>query len=147
MSTDITRLEPGRRMSAAVIHGDTVYLAGQVGAGAEVTAQARAALAEVDRLLAEAGTDKSRILSTTIWLADMADFAAMNAIWEDWIDPANPPARATARRNLRRPTTRSNSSSSRRAEKTSGRGGSGPNTRCGVKSSPGGIIGLSRPTR
>lgn len=103
MSTDITRIEPGKRMSAAVIHGDTVYLAGQVGEGLDVTAQARSALAEVDRLLALAGTDKSRILSTTIWLADIGDFAAMNAVWESWVDPANPPARATGEARLATP--------------------------------------------
>lgn len=100
MTKEITRLEPGRCMSGAVIHGDTVYLAGQVGQGADVTAQAQSALAEVDRLLALAGTSKSRILSTTIWLADIADFAAMNAVWDAWIDPANPPARATGEAKL-----------------------------------------------
>ncbi len=103
MSTPIQRIEPGRRMSGAVIHGDTVYLAGQVGEGADVTVQARAALAEVDRLLALAGSDKSRILSCIIWLADMADFAAMNAVWESWVDPANPPARATGEARLATP--------------------------------------------
>lgn len=104
--TDITRLEPGRRMSQAVIHGDTVYLAGQVGEGADVTAQSRSALAEVDRLLAAAGSDKSRILSCTIWLADIADFAAMNAVWDAWVDPANPPARATGEARLATPDYR-----------------------------------------
>ncbi|MCL4675755.1 MAG: RidA family protein [Pararhodobacter sp.] len=103
MSKDITRLEPGTRMSGAVIHGDVVYLAGQVGQGDDVTAQSRAALAEVERLLALAGTDKSRILSTTIWLADIADFAKMNAVWDAWIDPANPPARATGEARLATP--------------------------------------------
>jgi len=100
---DITRLEPGRRMSQAVIHGDTVYLAGQVAEGADVAAQSRAALAEVDRLLAAAGSNKSRILTCTIWLADIADFAAMNAVWDAWIDPANPPARATGEAKLATP--------------------------------------------
>lgn len=104
--TDITRLEPGRRMSQAVIHGDTVYLAGQVGEGADVTAQSRSALAEVDRLLAAAGSDKSRILSCTIWLADIADFGAMNAVWDAWVDPANPPARATGEARLATPDYR-----------------------------------------
>jgi enamine deaminase RidA (YjgF/YER057c/UK114 family) len=99
----ITRLEPGRRMSQAVIHGDTVYLAGQVGEGPDVTAQARDALAHVDRLLALAGTDKSRILSCTVWLADIADFAAMNAVWDAWVDPANPPVRATGEARLATP--------------------------------------------
>lgn len=99
----ITRIEPGRRMSGAVIHGDTVYLAGQVGTGKDVTEQARAALTEVDRLLALAGSDKSHLLACTIWLADMGDFAAMNAVWEAWIDPANPPARATGEAKLATP--------------------------------------------
>jgi len=100
----ITRIEPGARMSAAVIHGNTVYLAGQVGEpGGDVTSQAKEALAEVDRLLAEAGSSKSKILATTVWLADMADFAAMNAVWEAWIDPANPPARATGEAKLATP--------------------------------------------
>jgi len=103
MSTAIQRIEPGRRMSGAVVHGDTVYLAGQVGEGADVTAQSKSALAEVERLLALAGSDKSRILSCTIWLADIADFAAMNAVWDAWVDPANPPARATGEAKLATP--------------------------------------------
>jgi len=103
MSTPIQRIEPGTRMSGAVIHGDTIYLAGQVGKGADVTAQSQSALAEVERLLALAGSDKSRILSCTIWLADMADFAAMNAVWDAWVDPANPPARATGEAKLATP--------------------------------------------
>lgn len=93
-------------MSGAVIHGDTVYLAGQVGKGADVSEQSRNALAEVERLLALAGSDKSRILSCTIWLADIADFAAMNAVWDGWIDPANPPARATGEAKLATPEYR-----------------------------------------
>ncbi len=104
--TDITRIEPGARMAQAAIHGDTVYLAGQVGHGADVTEQCRDALASVDRLLALAGSDKSKILSCTIWLADMADFGAMNAVWESWVDPANPPARATGEAKLATPDFR-----------------------------------------
>lgn len=103
MSHPIIRLEPGKRMSNAVIHGDTVYLAGQVGEGPTVTEQARSALAEVDRLLALAGTSKARILSVQVWLADIADFGAMNAVWEAWVDPANPPARATGESKLATP--------------------------------------------
>lgn len=101
--TKITRIESGARMSMAVVHGDIVYLAGQVGEGEDVVAQTRAALAEVDRLLALAGSDKSRILSTTIWLADIADFAAMNTVWDAWVDKANPPARATGEAKLAAP--------------------------------------------
>lgn len=101
--TTITRIESGPRMSQAVVHGDTVYLAGQVGEGEDVAAQTRHALSEVDRLLAAAGSNKSRILSTTIWLADMADFAAMNSVWDTWVDKANPPARATGEAKLAAP--------------------------------------------
>jgi enamine deaminase RidA (YjgF/YER057c/UK114 family) len=100
----IRRIEPGPRMSQAVVHGGVVYLAGQVGApGASVAEQTRAVLAQVDRLLAEAGSDRSRLLSATIWLADIADFAEMNSVWEAWIDPANPPARATGECRLAAP--------------------------------------------
>jgi enamine deaminase RidA (YjgF/YER057c/UK114 family) len=103
----IRRIEPGRRMSAAVVHGNTVYLAGQVGEpGEDVTAQTKTVLAEIDRLLAEAGTDKSKILQATIWLSDMADFGAMNAVWDAWVDPANPPARATGESKLAAPDYR-----------------------------------------
>ena len=100
----IRRIEPGPRMSQAVVLGDTVYLAGQVGAPGESAAvQTRAVLAQIDRLLAEAGSDKSRILAATVWLADIADFAEMNSVWEAWIDPANPPARATGESGLAAP--------------------------------------------
>ena len=100
----IRRIEPGKRMSQAVVHGDTVYLAGQVGArGASVAEQTKAVLAQIDRLLAEAGSDKSRLLTATIWLVDIADFEQMNPVWEAWIDPANPPARATGESKLAAP--------------------------------------------
>ena len=100
----ITRIQSNHRMSEAVIHGDTIYLAGQVGeAGEDVTAQTRTVLAEIDALLAEAGSSKSKILSATIWLADIADFGAMNAVWDAWVDQANPPARATSEGKLASP--------------------------------------------
>jgi len=100
----IKRIESGKRMSQAVIHGDTVYLAGQVGtAGASVTDQTKAILAKIDTLLAEAGSDKSKLLQATIWLANMGDFAEMNAVWDAWIDPANPPARACGEVRLAAP--------------------------------------------
>lgn len=103
----IQRLDPGPRMSQAVIHGDTVYLAGQVGApGESVTVQTKAILASIDALLARAGSDKSKILSATIWLADMASFGEMNAVWDAWVDPANPPARATGEAKLATPDYR-----------------------------------------
>jgi len=91
-------------MSQAVVHGGIAYLAGQVGApGGSVIEQTRAVLGQVDRLLAEVGSDKSRILTATIWLADIADFAAMNSVWDAWVDPANPPARATGECKLAAP--------------------------------------------
>ncbi|PWL17206.1 hypothetical protein DKP76_14400 [Falsochrobactrum shanghaiense] len=100
----IRRIEVGPRMSQAVIHGNTVYLAGQVGkAGVSVAEQTKAALAEVERLLVASGSDKSRILQATIWLADMNDFAEMNAVWDAWVDPANTPARATGEAKLATP--------------------------------------------
>ena len=77
----VRRIEPGKRMSQAVIHNGTVYLAGQVGTpGKPVAEQTKEVLASIDRLLAEAGTDKSKLIQATIWLADMRDFAAMNEV-------------------------------------------------------------------
>ena len=100
----IRRIEAGTRMSQAVVHGGTVYLAGQVGApGESVAAQTRAVLEQIERLLAEAGSDKSRILSATIWLADRADFEEMNAVWDAWVDGENAPARATCEARLAMP--------------------------------------------
>ena len=101
---DIKRIETGNRMSMAVVHNGTVYLAGQVGKpGESVTDQTRDVLAQVDRLLAEAGTDKTRILSAQIWLADMADFAEMNAVWDAWVPQGHTPARATGEAKLATP--------------------------------------------
>jgi enamine deaminase RidA (YjgF/YER057c/UK114 family) len=91
----IKRIQTGPRMSQAVIHNKTVYLAGQVGSGATVAIQTREILAAIDALLAEAGTDKSRLLSATIWLTDMATFAEMNGVWQSWVLPGETPARAT----------------------------------------------------
>lgn len=100
----ITRLHPGPRMSQAVIHNNTVYLAGQVGtAGADVATQTKDCLAAVDRLLEEAGSDKSKLLQVIIWLADMADFDAMNGVYDAWIDPENPAARACGEAKLATP--------------------------------------------
>ncbi|MEM5502658.1 RidA family protein [Ahrensia kielensis] len=90
----ITRTEIGSRMSQTVTHGDTIYLAGQVGEGADITAQTKDMLANVDRLLESVGSSKSHILSATIWMANMGDVAGMNAVWDAWVDPKNPPARA-----------------------------------------------------
>lgn len=101
----IVRIEPGRRMSAAVVHGNTVYLAGHVSKepAGSVRGQTEAILRNIDARLAEAGTDRSKLLSASIWLTDIGTFDEMNAAWEAWLDPANPPARATVEARLASP--------------------------------------------
>lgn len=97
----ITRHNVGPRMSQAVVHGDTVYLAGQVSADEPtVKGQTRAILKKIDGLLAAAGSNKSKLLSATIYLADMAGYDEMNAVWDAWVDPASTPARATVEAKL-----------------------------------------------
>ncbi|HTV94555.1 MAG TPA: RidA family protein [Steroidobacteraceae bacterium] len=94
----IERLHVGPRMSQVVIHDKTVYLAGQVSSdahGKSVAEQTREILATIDALLREAQTDKTRLLSATIWLTDMASFPEMNREWEQWVAPGAAPARAT----------------------------------------------------
>ena len=94
----IERLHAGPRMSQVVIHNKTVYLAGQVAeqpAGKGVGEQTRQILATIDGLLAEAKTDKTRILSATIWLTSMSTFGEMNKVWDQWVAPGSTPARAT----------------------------------------------------
>ncbi|GMG84220.1 RidA family protein [Paralimibaculum aggregatum] len=104
---EITRHHTGKRMSQIVVHGDTVYLAGQVGtAGASVAQQTRDCLEKVEALLAEAGSDKTRILQTVIWLADMADFAEMNEVWDAWVAEGAAPARACGEARLATPDYR-----------------------------------------
>jgi len=93
----ITRYHTGDRMSQVVVHGNTVYTAGQVAhnaAGASVAEQTKDILASLDALLAEAGTDKSKLLTVTIWLNSMDDFDEMNAVWDAWVAPGNTPCRA-----------------------------------------------------
>ncbi|MGC1301106.1 MAG: RidA family protein [Caulobacteraceae bacterium] len=100
----IQRYESGPRMSQAVVHGGVVYLAGQVGTpGESVTRQTQQVLSQVDALLDRTGSNKGRLLSATIWLADMADFAEMNAVWDAWIAGEEPPARATGEAKLATP--------------------------------------------
>ncbi len=104
--TGISRLKTGPRMSQAVIHGNTVYLAGQVAAGAEgksVAEQTRDILDRIDALLNQAGTDKTKLLSATIWLADISSFAEMNTIWDSWVSAGNTPARACVEAKLASP--------------------------------------------
>ncbi len=102
----IERIEPGPRMSMAVVHGDTVYLAGQVArekAGGSVTEQTTEILAIIDGLLAKAGTDKTKLLSASIWLTDIGTFQEMNAVWDGWVAPGCAPARATVEAKLAAP--------------------------------------------
>ena len=102
--SEIKRIETGARMSQAVVYNGIVYLAGQVGKpGESVTEQTREVLAQIDRLLAECGSDKTRILSAQVWMADMADFAEMNAVWDGWVPAGNAPARATGEAKLATP--------------------------------------------
>ena len=102
--SEIKRLHAGARYSEASIHAGTVYLAGQVavGAGSTIEAQAAEVLASIDKLLAEAGTSKSRILMAQVYLADMADYAGLNAVWDQWV-AKSPPARATVEAKLAAP--------------------------------------------
>ncbi len=101
----IQRVHPGPRMSEMVIHNETVYLSGQIAddGSTDVESQTRDVLRQIDALLAEAGTDKSKLLTATIYLADIGTFAAMNKAWDAWVDPANAPARATVEARLAAP--------------------------------------------
>ncbi len=102
----IKRINPGKRMSEAVINNGVVYVAGQVAdqpKGADTAAQTGQVLAAIDAILAEAGTDKSKLLAATIYLTDISNFAAMNAQWDAWVSPGNPPARATVEAKLASP--------------------------------------------
>ncbi len=106
--SDIVRLQAGLRMSQAVCHRGVAWLAGQVAEddSLDVGGQTRQVLAAIDRLLAEAGTDKTRILQANVYLADIADFAAMNAVWDAWVPQGHTPARATVEARLAAPAFR-----------------------------------------
>ncbi|MEN4918986.1 RidA family protein [Achromobacter spanius] len=105
MSQPITRLDQNTRRSRAVIHGDTVYLAGHTAAdrSQDIGGQTRQVLAAIDQMLAESGTDKSRLLNVTIWLSSMAHFAGMNAVYDAWIVPGQAPARCCGALDLAAP--------------------------------------------
>ncbi|WP_372835612.1 RidA family protein [Puniceibacterium confluentis] len=104
----LQRLNPGARMSEAVRIGDIVFLAGQIpdDLAGDIAAQTREVLDNVDAVMAELGGSKADIASIQVWLSDMADFQGMNAVWDAWVDPANPPARATCGVALARPGMR-----------------------------------------
>ena len=102
----IRRIDTNERMSQVVIHGDTVYTAGQVAFGApsaNITDQTKNILERIDSYLAEAGTDKTKLLSATIWLSDINDFNEMNAVWDAWVSDGNQPARACVESKLAAP--------------------------------------------
>jgi enamine deaminase RidA (YjgF/YER057c/UK114 family) len=103
--TDIRRIDPGARLSEASVYGDRMYLSGMIpeDTSQDITGQVTQALGEIDSLLAKGGSDKSKILSAVIWLADIKDFAAMNAVWDAWVVPGQTPARATVQARLNDP--------------------------------------------
>jgi enamine deaminase RidA (YjgF/YER057c/UK114 family) len=99
----IERHQPAELFSQVVIHGDTVYMAGQVGEGETVKEQMTAVLQQIDERLGKVGSDRSKLLSATIWLADIETFAEMNDVWLSWVDAANKPVRATVEARLASP--------------------------------------------
>lgn len=101
----VQRYDVGNRMSEMAVHNGVCYLAGQVAVGGatDIEGQTREVLGAIDALLARAGTDKSRILRAQIFLADMADFAGMNRVWDTWVVPNHTPARATVQAALAKP--------------------------------------------
>lgn len=101
----IERHNVGKRLSDIVVHNGTAYLAGEVpdDTSKDITGQAGEVLAKIDKLLAQVGSDKSKILSAQIFLADMAEFAGMNAAWDRWVVPGHTPARATIEARLANP--------------------------------------------
>jgi enamine deaminase RidA (YjgF/YER057c/UK114 family) len=98
----IQRFNTGKRLSEGVVHGDTVYLAGEVpdDKSKDIGGQTEEVLAKIDRLLKQVGSDKSKLLSAQIFLTSMKDFAGMNAVWEKWVVPGQTPARATVEAKL-----------------------------------------------
>ena len=94
---EIERFGVGKRLTDFIVHGDKIHFSGYVAekaAGKSVTEQTRDILAQIDGSLAEAGSDKSKLIEATIWLADMATFGEMNAVWDAWVDQDSPPVRA-----------------------------------------------------
>jgi enamine deaminase RidA (YjgF/YER057c/UK114 family) len=106
---DIRRIDvtqpPGPRMSRCVVRGDMVYLCGLTASDTkeDIKGQTRQILDRIDSYLREAGTSKANLLTANLWIKDMAMFADMNAVWNEWVDPQNPPARACVKADLARP--------------------------------------------
>lgn len=103
--SDVKRIDPGPRLSEASVCGDRMYLSGMIpeDTSQDITGQAKQALGEIDSLLAKGGSGKTKILSAVVWLADIDDFAAMNAVWDAWVVPGQAPARATVQARLNDP--------------------------------------------
>jgi enamine deaminase RidA (YjgF/YER057c/UK114 family) len=103
--SDVVRIDPGPRLSEASVFGDRMYLSGMIpeDTSLDITGQVKQALGEIDALLKRGGSDKTKILSAVIWLSDIADFAALNAVWDAWVAPGQAPARATAQARLNDP--------------------------------------------
>ena len=101
----ITRHQTNSRMSKIVIHNETIYLSGQVtkDRDADIATQTQQVLDKIEALLIEAGSNKNKILSAQIWLSNIANFGAMNVVWDQWIDEGNQPARATIEARLASP--------------------------------------------
>lgn len=104
----VQRFDVGARLSEMAVHNGACYLAGQVAADGsqDITGQTRQVLAQIDALLARAGTDKSKILMCQIFITDLADFPGLNAVWEQWVAPGNAPPRATVKAQLAKPEWR-----------------------------------------
>lgn len=104
----ITRIDPRPRMSACVVHGNTVYTDGLVAQDTNLgtAGQTRQILERIEALLTEAGSGKARILRANIWLRDITSFEEMNAVWDEWVDRESPPARATVEAKLAKPEFR-----------------------------------------
>ncbi|SFM33778.1 RidA family protein [Shimia aestuarii] len=98
----IERIDTGTRMSKIVKHNGVAYLCGQVGDGATVADQTRDCLKRVDALLEKAGSSREQMLQVIVWLADMADFTEMNAVWDAWVPEGFAPARACGEAKLAR---------------------------------------------
>lgn len=101
----IQRLHVGKRLSEAAVYNNTIYLAGQVAEdnSQDITGQTKQVLAAIDKLLGEAGSDKTKLLQVTIFIADMKDFPGMNAVWDEWVVQGATPPRATVEAKLAKP--------------------------------------------
>ena len=101
----IRRFDVGPRMSQAVVHGDRVYLAGQVAddTSQDVAGQTRQILAKIEALLEQAGSSKDKLLTANVWLSDISTFNEMNSVWDPWVDKENPPCRACVESRLATP--------------------------------------------